>query len=70
MTIKDRNEISNEEIAKALKLYIQLYNKEPSNYNELLKFHNLMAEIIKTYNVTFEQINKEIIIKYNNLFND
>jgi len=70
MTIEDRNEISNEEMSKVLKLYIRLYNKEPQNYNELRQFHDLMAEIIKTYNVTFEQINKELIIKYTKLFND
>lgn len=70
MTIEDRNEISNEEMIKVLKLYIRLYNKEPSNYNELRQFHDLMAEIIKTYNVTFEQIDKELIIKYTKLFND
>lgn len=70
MTIKDRNEISNEKMAKVLKLYIRLHNKEPKDYNELRQFHNLMSEIVKTYNVTYEQIDKEIIVKYTKLFND
>ena len=69
MTIEDRNEISNEEMAKVLKLYIRLYNKEPSDYNELLKFHDLMSEIVRTFDVPYEQITEKHIIKYNNLTN-
>lgn len=70
MTDINNNNISNEEMSKVLKLYIHLYNKEPSDYNELLKFHDLMSEIIKTFDIPYEQITKNHIIKYNNLIND
>jgi len=69
MTITDINEISDKKMVKIFKLYKRLYNKEPSDYNELLQFHNLMSEIVKTYNVTYEQIDKDIILKYKNLIN-
>lgn len=70
MTISNRNEISNEKMVKIFELYKRLYNKEPINYNELLEFHNLMTEVAETFNITYEQINKEFIIKYNKLIND
>jgi len=69
MTIADRNEISDKKMVKIFELYKRLYNKEPSNYNELLQFHNLMSEITETFNITYEQINEEFILKYKNLIN-
>ena len=69
MTIADINEISDKKMVKIFKVYVRLYNKEPSDYNELLQFHNLMSEIVKTYNVTYEQIDKDVILKYKNLIN-
>ena len=65
----DINEISDKKMVKIFKLYKRLYNKEPSDYNELLQFHNLMSEIVKTYNITYEQIDKNVILKYKNLIN-
>ncbi len=67
MTSQD--ERSDKKMVKIFKLYVNLYNKEPSDYNELLQFHDLISEIVKTYNVTYEQIDKDIILKYKNLTN-
>jgi len=69
MTISDRNEISDEKMVKIFELYKHLYNKEPQDYNELLQFHNLMSEITETFNITYEQINEEFILKYKKLIN-
>ena len=57
------------ELVEAFKTYVRLHNKEPNNYDELLKFNNLLSEILKTYDVTYDQIDKNIIIKYKKLTN-
>lgn len=57
-------------LVEAFKSYTKIYNKEPGDYNELIEFNNLLSEILKTYDVTYDQIDKNIILKYKNLIND
>ena len=47
--------------------HFRLYNKQPMDYDELLRFNNLLSEILKTYDVTYDQIDKDIILKYKKL---
>ncbi len=56
-------------LIEAFKTYIKIFNKEPSNYNELTNFNNLLSSISKTYDVTYDQINEQLIRKYKNLLN-
>ena len=57
------------ELVEAFKTYVRLHNKEPRDYDELLRFNNLLSEILKTYDVTYDQIDKDIILKYKKLTN-
>lgn len=57
------------ELVEAFKTYVRLHNKEPMDYDELLRFNNLLSEILKIYDITYDQIDKDIILKYKKLTN-
>ena len=62
-------EISKEELQKIYITYIRLNKKEPKNYDELLNYFETLSSIIKTYDVTYDQIDEELISKFKNLLN-
>lgn len=66
---EEHNEISDKKMIEVLKTYIRLYNKEPESYDELLEFRKLLSSIVKTYDVTYDQIDEDILLKYKNLIN-
>ncbi len=63
------NEISDKKLREVYRCYMKLYNKEPNDYNELLEFSKILSSISKTYDLTYDQIDKDTLLKYKNLIN-
>ncbi len=63
------NEISDKKMVEVFKTYVRLHDKEPESYNELLEFRKLLSSILKIYDVTYDQIDEDILLRYKNLIN-
>lgn len=57
-------ELNKEELRKTYECYKRLYNKEPLNQKEFLLFNEVINSISRTFDITYDQINKKILEDY------